>query len=337
MEVNYAGSKGTHLYFGDGDTVSNRNKLDPIYYDQGRTALNRQAPNPFYGVITDPRSILSLPTVPYNRLLRPYPQYSGGMGGYMAPLNIGNSIYHSLQIKYEKRFSHGVNVLAHYTAAKLISDSDVAASDVDWLGGGSGVQSWKNLRLERSLSTQDIPQRAVIFVDYELPIGKGKMIGRGMGKPANSLLGGWEVSLGLTLSSGFPIVPALDSATLWDATQRPNLIGNPRASGSVLDRLNSYFNVNAFSQPPPDVYGTAPRTLSYRSPGIRNGDFTLMKNVSVAEGKSLQFRLEAFNVTNTPTFGVPNSSLGSSSFGVISGYASGRGARSVQVALKFYY
>ena len=64
VEVNYAGSKGTHLYFGDGDTVSNRNKLDPGYYDLGRTALNRQVPNPFSGVITDPRSILSLATVP---------------------------------------------------------------------------------------------------------------------------------------------------------------------------------------------------------------------------------------------------------------------------------
>ena len=108
VEVNYAGSKGTHLYFGTGDVLGNRNKLDPIYYSQGRTALNRQVPNPFHGVITDPRSVLSLPTVQYHRLLRPYPQHAGGMGGYMAPPNIGNSIYHSLQIKYEKRFSRGM-------------------------------------------------------------------------------------------------------------------------------------------------------------------------------------------------------------------------------------
>ena len=60
LEVNYTGSKGTHLYFGSsGDTLDNRNKLDPSYWGIGRTALNAQVPNPFYGIITVPTSILA--------------------------------------------------------------------------------------------------------------------------------------------------------------------------------------------------------------------------------------------------------------------------------------
>ncbi len=63
----------------------------------------------------------------------------------------------------------------------------------------------------------------------------------------------------------------------------------------------------AFSRPEPDTYGTGPRTLpDYRTRGIRNGDIALFKNVRIWEGRYVQFRLKAFNFTNTPTFGAPN-------------------------------
>ena len=109
-------------------------------------------------------------------------------------------------------------------------------------------------------------------------------------------------------------------------------------SGPPGQRIDAYFNPSAFSRPAPDMYGTAARTLpNYRTFGVRNGDFTLMKNFIFAERKSVQLRMEAFNITNTPSFGRPNSSFGSNSFGVISGYAGGRGPREMQVAVKFYY
>jgi len=338
LEVNYAGSKGTHLYFGTDDVLGDHNKLDPAYWPMGRDALNTQVQNPFYAIITDPRSVLSLPTVQLYRLLRPHPQYSGGMGGYTAPPNIGNSIYHSVQFKYEKRFSQGLSLLAHYTISKLISDSDSPGTDIDWLGGFTGLQNWKDLRQERSLATFDIPQRLVMSFDYQLPVGRNRTFGRNMHKVADALVGGWEVNGILTFSSGYPIAPGLDSGNLWSGTQRPNLIGNPATSGSPAERLDHYFNEDAFSQPLEDVYGSAPRTLpNYRTFGIRNGDFTLMKNFAIKERKSIQLRMEAYNLTNTPTFGRPDEAYGSGTFGVISDYASGRTARQLQVAIKFYY
>jgi hypothetical protein len=338
VEVNYAGSKGTHLYFGTDDVLGNRNKLDPVYWTLGRDRLNEQVPNPFHGVITDPRSIFSEPTVPYNNLLVPYPQYEPYVGGYTAPPNIGNSIYHSVQFKYEKRFSRGLSLLTHYTISKLISDSDSPGTDIDWLGGYSGLQNWKDLRQERSVATFDVPQRFVSSFDYQLPFGRGRAIGHDMSRLADAFLGGWEISGILTFSSGYPIIPYLDSPNLWSGSQRPNLIGDPRTSGSPIARLDQYFNVDAFSQPPEDVYGSAPRTLpNYRTFGIRNADISLLKNFTISEDKSVQFRLESYNLTNTPTFGRPDEYFGSDSFGIISDYAPGRGPREIQLGLKFYF
>ncbi len=332
-EMNYTGSKGTHLYFGGG--VENQNRLDPVYWGLGRPALNTLVPNPFSGVITNPRSTLSAPTVLLNRLLRPYPQYGGGVSG--STPNIGNSVYHAGQFKFEKRFSRGLAILAHYTVSKLIDDSSFSAGNVAWLGGTTSVQNYKNLRLERSLSAMDIPQRLVMSFAYQAPVGKGKAFGANMGKVANALFGGWEINGLMTFSSGYPIIIGMQGGTLWEGSQRPNVIGDPRTEGAVVDRLNNYFNRAAFSRPLADTFGSAPRTLNYRTPGIRNADLAVLKNFHISESKSLQFRLEADNVTNTPTFGTPNASFEDNNFGVISGYAGNRGPRELQVAVKFFF
>ena len=339
VEVQYSGSKGTHLSFGTDDVLGNRNKLDPSYWSLGRDALEEFVPNPFYGVITNPlATTLKEPEVPYQQLLLPYPQYENYLGGYTSPPYIGNSIYHSVQFKYEKRFSQGLGLIAHYTISKLITDSDSPGTDIDWIAGYTGLQNWKNLRLERSLATFDIPKRLVVNFSYQLPIGKGKALGKNMGRVADALIGGWEVSSIMTFSSGYPIVPQLDSPDLLSGDQRPDLIGDPRTSGPSSQRIDQYFNDAAFSQPEQDVYGTAGRTLpNYRTYGLRNGDFTFMKNFKISESKSIQFRMESYNLTNTTTFGRPDEYFGSDTFGVINDYAPGRGARQFQVAVKVYY
>lgn len=341
VQVNYTGSKGTHLYFGGG--VQNQNRLDPSNWSRGRTYLNELAPNPFFGIITNPLSRLSAATVTRNTLLRPYPQYAGGVSG--SALNIANSVYHAMQFQYEKRFSHGLAFLGHYTISKMIDDSSFSDGNVGWLGGVTDIQNPYNLRLERAVSAMDIPQRLVLTFSYQLPVGKGKWIGGSWNRGLNTLLGGWEVNGLLTFSSGFPLNSGsqfrespLQGAVLWEGVQRPNLIGDPRLAGSVKDRLNRYLNEAAFSRPAPDTFGTAPRTLpNYRSPGIRNADMAVFKNVSFSESRYFQLRLEAFNVTNTPTFATPHMTYGASNFGVIDSYAGGRGPRELQVAVKFYF
>jgi hypothetical protein len=103
----------------------------------------------------------------------------------------------------------------------------------------------------------------------------------------------------------------------------------------VVGRLNKYFNEAAFSKPPLDVPGTAPRNLNYRGPGIRTADAALLKNFRVKEGQRVEFRLEAQNVTNTPIFSDPGTSFGSTSFGIIGGTKIG--PRNVQLGFKYYF
>ena len=101
------------------------------------------------------------------------------VGGYRASRNIANSIYHAMTIKYEKRFSRGLSVVAHYTISKMLSDSDVSGSDVNFIAGDSSIQDYFNLRNERSLSAFDVPQRLVVSFDYQLPVGRGPDVRQG--------------------------------------------------------------------------------------------------------------------------------------------------------------
>src|SRR6185295_16086362 len=110
------------------------------------------------------------------------PMYSS-VGGYRASRNIANSTYHALQLQYEKRFSKGLSVIAHYTISKMISDSHVSGRDVEgWLPGSSSIQDYQNLRNERSLSGFDVPQRFVGSFDYQLPLGRGRAFGKSMNR-----------------------------------------------------------------------------------------------------------------------------------------------------------
>jgi hypothetical protein len=216
---------------------------------------------------------------------------------------------------------------------------------VGWLGGVTDVQDPFNLRLERAVSAMDITHRLVLTASYQLPFGHGKAIGSGWSKSVNMLLGGWEVNTLITFSSGFPLNSGsqfreapLQNPVLWEGAQRPNLIGDPSMPGSVESKLNNYVNAAAFSRPLPDTFGTMPRTLStYRSPALKNADAAIFKNVYLTEQRYFQLRLEAFNLTNTPTFATPHLSYGATNFGVIDTYAGGRGPREMQVAAKFYF
>jgi hypothetical protein len=335
VEANYVGTKGTHLFFGQGDVVSELDPLAPTYWGMGRNTLTSLVQNPFYGIITNPASTsYNQPTIQLNRLLRPYAVYTS-VGGYRASRNIANSIYHAMTIKYEKRFSRGLSVVAHYTISKMLSDSDVSGSDVNFIAGDSSIQDYFNLRNERSLSAFDVPQRLVVSFDYQLPLGRGRTFGKSMNRVLDAVVGGWEVSGIISAASRTPLGITQSASTLWIGSQRPNQIGDPSVQGAVRDKLNNYFNVKAFSTIGPDLIGSTPRFLSnYRGPNLVNEDATLMKNFFIKERKYVQLRLEAYGVTNSPQWGTPSTSFGSTSFGQIT---SAGGNRSVQVAGKFYF
>jgi hypothetical protein len=148
LDANYLGTKGTHLYFGGAGSLNYLGSWVETAASDQITQLNFYVPNPFYGIITNPASSLATATVQQSQLLKPYPQFSG-FSGNDPPT--ANSIYHSLQIKVEKRFSKGLQVLGTYVFSKSMDDSSVACSCTTWLGGTTSLQDPNRRYLERSV------------------------------------------------------------------------------------------------------------------------------------------------------------------------------------------
>jgi hypothetical protein len=331
LEVNYTGSRGVHLFL----PVTTLSPLAPQYWSMGRNALTAAVNNPMFGQITDPKATnLKNQTIQQYRLLRPMPHFDGTSVGTAEPPR-ADSNYHALQVKWEKRFSKGLTMLAHYTFAKMIDDASYGSGNYGWLGGNSSLQYIHNLRLERSLSSHDINHRAVVTGAYELPFGRGRKWGSSWNRWTDWLAGGWEVSGLATFSAGMPLQVTQSGGNIWDGTQRPDLIGDPSTSGRDQDRLNNWFNLNAFGKPAIDVPGTSPRTLTYRGPGMRMIDAALLKSFRTKEGQRFEFRLEAQNAFNHPVFSDPASTFGATNFGQITSTKVGN--RNVQLGFKYYF
>ena len=317
VEGAYVGSKGTHVL-----TVQSRNlnQLDPSYFSLGN-ALTQSVPNPFLGII--PNGPLSGATVPRQQLLRPYPQYNSVTGGWSS---LGNSIYHAFALKIEKRFSQGFSLLAAYTLSKTI-DAAVGSGGAVRPGGAgdTGIINWYNLRLDRSKGVEDVPQRLVLTALWALPWFK-------QGPAASRfVLGGWQFNAIATLESGRTI--ALTSG----GANRPNVVAGQNPNSGTRS-LSQWFNTATYAVPAPFTYGNASRTIpNVMSDGVKNVDFSLFKNFKISEHKTLQFRAEAFNLTNTPVFETPGIDRNSTTFGVVTATAFSPKPREMQLALKLTF
>jgi len=339
LDTTYVGKKGTHLYFGG---AGNLDFLGPQieHYSAGQIAgLLTYVNNPFYGVVKDPNSFLSAPTVQAFQLQLPFPQYSG-FGGDAPPY--ANSIYHALQSRLDKKFSHGVEFLANYTWSKAIDDASATDQNIDFKGiGKSHLQDPNNYALERSVSAYNATHLVNLSYVYELPFGKGKMVGNNWNPVFNIVLGGWQFNGIWTFASGFPLTLGLAGGFSLPTygSQQPDVIGRPqRNTGS--DWLNNYFsNPDVFIAPPHYTVGNAPRTLPYiNAPGQENATLSLFKEFPVNrihEGTRLEFRFEALNALNRVQFAPPHTSVNASDFGQTTGQANP--PRQVQLTMKLYF
>jgi len=280
IETAYIGNKGVHLITG-----SQLNQLDPQYNALG-SALNSNVPNPFYGLPQISAGALSTPTVTRQRLLVPFPQYTGVSGGYG---NFGDSNYQAFTLKVEKRFSQGVSFLLAYTMSKLIDNNP--------------TDNMYDFRYSRSKSIDDTPQRLVYSALWALPFAKHS---KGW---EHHLIGGWQVNAITTMQSG----PTIAFST------RPDVV--PGVSAKLDDpSIDKWFNTAAFKPALPFTFGNASRTIpDVAGPGLFNVDFSIFKDFPIRERMKLQLRGAAFNLTNTPQFLGPGTSVGTANFGVVTG------------------
>jgi len=309
FEVAYAGSHITHV--GIPDVNINQLTVDQLAIG---APLLQKVPNPFFGQI--PRnSSLGDPTISAGQLLKPFPEYLT-----VAPYrnNIGSTNYNAFEAKLEQRLSHGMSYLISYTHSKLI-DTASSVFDASILTGPVAnfpVADSYNLALERDSSTGDIPNVFVASYTWEVPVGAGhKLNPTGF---VGALTKGWQVTGVVTLQSGMPF--AVTQTTNFNAfagfgVQRPNVIASVNLPSDERGPAR-WFNTAAFQVAPQFTIGNSSRN-PVRGPGYRDADLAFIKHTLLTERVDLEFRTEIFNLTNTPAFGQPNGTLGSSAFGTI--------------------
>lgn len=318
LEAGYVGTKGTHLpRFIEGN---------PAVFIPGKTNSNG---NP------DQRRL-----------------YSGCTLGQTTPCTfssvgliagISNSSYHALQTSLRKRFGYGLSFLASYTLSKTIDDVssfNITGSASQSVAGENDLaQNPFDLAAERGRSMFDARHRFVLSYEWSLPFWKHADTWY------KHALGDWQISGITTFMSGTPF-------TVYDSTDvsfqggapeisgfsssRPNLIGDPNNGPRTTAQ---WFNKSAFQQlfpvnnGPTQLFGNEGRNV-VDGPGLNVWDFSALKNFSITESKSLQFRAEFFNVFNHANFGLPNNDISSPNFGIIQ---SAQNPRLIQLALKFLF
>ena len=338
LGVAYAGSRQRKLtcaLFFCTDQIAEKD------FQAAREKVFDTVPNPFFGIITDPTSALSFQEVQLGQLMLQHPQYVGllntlppwkGPGG-----DTFNASFESLQVSYKKTTDDLTFTLA-YTLSENMTNSD--SFENGFLGPATAYQNNVTFDGERSLSAEDVTHRVVAGWVYQLPFGRGKPFGSNMNPVLDKVLGGWEVSGIMTMSTGFPlrnigISPNLTGS--FGGSPRSNLVGDPclptnRPRG---EEIAMWANPNAFAAPEPFTFGNAPRNLSCRMDGIKNFDISLTKHFPIKESVKAEFRAEFFNAFNRPQFQVPNMTLGSPSFGQIT--VQENLPRAIQLALKIHF
>ncbi len=231
-----------------------------------------------------------------------------------------STTYHALQLKFEKRLSGGLWFLTAYTFSKSLWAENTPSS------GGQ-------FAFDRGPSEFHVPHSFSYSFGYELPVGKGKRLLPGTGRVVNGLIGGWQLQGILIFRSGVPFTVTMsrDVANTGVGGQRPNRIASGKLDQPTLTR---WFDPGAFAAAPNFTYGNS--GLRILSPDIlRTADFSLFKQFQIRESSRLQFRVEAFNLPNTPSFAPPNATLDTATVGRVT--STSTAPRQMQVAVKYNF
>ncbi len=299
----------------------NLNELPDQYLPLG-TAQNKSVPNPFRGVFPTNSTLGQGATVTQKQLWLGYPQYTA-LTVYDEPT--GNSIYHALQARMEKRFTHGLTLLTNYTFSKLIV---------------SNTTSLVNPRHYRTVSSLDQSHVFRQAFTYMIPF---RFAGSGSAHwLLRELAGGWEIAGWWEYMSGFPL-------SVTQANGRPYRIAPVAKSGPIESRLgdrrdpvtgailNPYFNTNAFQALPTQYMVTPePPVLSQlRGPATADLNASADKSFAIAERFKLMVRIEFTQLTNTPLFDNPGLNMSNpGTFGVI---LTDHGQRVGQICLRLLF
>jgi hypothetical protein len=265
--------------------------------------------------------------------LRAFPQYLTVDAAAGGGDRTGHSTYHAGILKVNHRMTGFLLFQGSYSFSKILTNADS-------FSGSSGSLDTGNRGLERSVGAFDQTHTVKLSTVFDLPFGKGRHW-LAKGGVASHVLGGWRLSGIQIYNTGFPIgVTANGSLPIFNGANRPLVTTyNWRAplSGDSFDPAkDKYLDASVFPVQPVGILGNSPRKNSQvRVFPSLNENVSLAKTFSVSERLRVDVRAEAFNVFNRVVFGGPQTSLNSTTFGVISSQANS--PRQMQGGLKLYW
>jgi len=252
---------------------------------------------------------------------QPYP--------YMLPQwfdqSVGSSRYNALQVSLNKRAGHGVAFLLSYTLSR--STDDGCSADI---GADCNVQNVYNRAQDTQVSAFNETNVFSASFTAQSPFNHSS------NKFVSTVAGGWSLNGILQLNSGLPFTVTTSTAVANDGgynEERANLVGNPNSGGGTVAE---WFNTAAYAYPAPYTFGNS-KGNSLLSDWGKNLDISLFRQFYIGSGEKryFQFRVEAFNVLNNVVFNAPDSNLGDTTFGQVTGQRNT--PRQLQLGLKFYF
>ena len=236
--------------------------------------------------------------------------------------------FHSLQAKFERRFSEGLTFVSAYTWSHAIDYGGPRQ------GGALTPQDDYNLRAERGNPAWDLRHRSVNSYSYELPIGSGKPLLGGVSGVASKFVSGWQIAGITTFSTGQTWTPEVagDISLTGGRFVRPNRICDgmlPRGERGPA----RWIDKSCFVTPERGTFGNSGRGIM-KAPGTNNWDITVTKNTPIGDRQRVEFRAEFFNAFNHPRFKKPVTRVNSPNFGTLT---QAWDARQIQFGLKYFF
>jgi len=310
-EVGYMGNRGAHLRTARGLQYFDQKYLSRLPNRDQATIdyWSAQLPNPFYPLLPGTglaAAVLSRSTLSQ---MANFPQFTG----VATTDNAGSSWYHAFTSKLQKRLTSGITMDVTYTRSKLLNA-------VTRLNGQSSP-------LERVISANDRPYSLSFNSIYELPFGRGKLLGVN-NRVLAQLIENWRIGLTWVAQGGAPL--GFGNALLTAPLESIALDNSQR----TVDR---WFNIDAFNRRTTEQlsfnYVTLSSLLSgVRGPGMNVWSGRLMKSIRFGERVDLQLRADAMNMLNHTNFAAPNTSPTAAAFGLISNTSAS--ARMIQLGVK---
>lgn len=310
---------------------------------------NVQVPNPYYKLSGMTGTIASSKTIQMNQLLNPIPY----LGSVTENRPTGQNHYYALQTQIEHRYHNGFSFIGAFTWSKLFEDTSFLGPQI------------AGAKIEHKLGGEDRPYNTALTGVWEIPVGRGKLVGRGMSRALDAVVGGWEVNAKFSDESGLVIPFTTDAfwsgrSAALDKSQRTlkrwfdtsQFVAFPSSSTDT----STYPSWTGVQNLPGGNYHAPTKTIKnavyndfaayirnyptrwgdIRQQGIVNLDAGVYKNFPIHEAVRLQLRMSAFNAANHPRFGTPNTNPGSSSFGQVTPSTVNQ-ARTVELGGKLYF